>query len=390
MQLFNRLTMPFAASVLTLFLTGCGGNHSSSLPVKPTPPVVPTPPPVVTFDYQALIDSKINDDIPGIVLLVDAPQKRFLGAAGMANLDSQSPMQSYHTMPTASSGKAMISVLAIKLAEEGLLDLDATIDTWLPAEIVAQIANAEQITVRQLLNHTSGIFNYVDHEAYVDLHLAEPDQLKTDIDFLPLVLNQPADFMPGQGYQYSNSGYLLAGLILDSVLGHHHSIALRERILQPLGLESTYYRGVEKDQGEFISGYHLLDDGTLLDTKPFVENVALASSPMVSSVEDMAMFLKSTITDDSFVSPSAREQLVGMSALVGVNQNEAHGLGLGRVTLNGHVLYAHAGLTYGYHTQNIYVQDLDTSMTLFINCSSQPVCENTMDAIVEELLAHEL
>lgn len=127
------------------------------------------------MDYQLTIDGLISNDIPGIILLVEKTESRFLGSVGVSNLDSQLPMQVGDIMPTASTGKKMIALFAIQWADEGLLNLDDTLDIWVDESLVLHIVNSEQITMRQLLNHTSGVFNYADVEddAYTDLLLTD-------------------------------------------------------------------------------------------------------------------------------------------------------------------------------------------------------------------------
>jgi len=384
----NKFKTALFVTSMSLLLTACGGSGGGDpkpvVVVEPTPTTTTTPTTTetVAFDYQKLIDEKVSDTIPGIILLVDSPEKQFLGSAGLADKETQDPMQAYHTMPTASAGKPMIGLLAAILADENILDLDATLNTWLSADILSQIENSNEITLRQLLNHTSGLYDYVDNEDSLDMLITETDRLKTDIDFLVYGLNQPAYFNPGEGYHYSNTGYLLAGLILDQVLGMHHSVALRERILVPLGMNATYYRGIEKDQGDFISGYHKFDDhDTTYNTKSYIENIAIANSPVVSSVEDMALFLKSAVAEQSFLNAEIRADFFG--------SEQANGI-IGIDSLGDNTVYGHSGLTHGYHTQNIYLEEKGLSITAFINCSTQPVCENTMDSLIDEVLINEL
>ncbi|KGJ92431.1 serine hydrolase domain-containing protein [Thalassotalea sp. ND16A] len=372
MHPLSRLKSTLLCSSMVLLLTACGSDSDPEAPQE------------TRIDYQKLIDETVSDTIPGIVLLVETPEQQFLGSAGVENIATQNPMQVYHTMPTASAGKPMIGLLAAMLADDNLLNLDDTIGTWLSDDILNQIPNSAEMTLRQLLNHSSGIYNYTDNYGVLDLLIAEPDKVKTDIDFLVFALNQPAYFKPGEGSKYSNTGYLLAGLIMDQVLGMHHSIALRERILVPLGMDATYYIGIEKDQGDFISGYHQFDDhDTTYETKSYLENVSEASSPVVSSVEDMALFLKSAVTDQSFINANIRDDFFGSVH----SSNDA----LFRVdTIGENTLYGHSGLDYGYHTQNIYFKEKDLSITAFINCSSKPVCENTMESLIEKVIANEL
>jgi len=370
-------------------LTACGG---SSTPEKVQVKVEEIETiPVVTVDYQKIIDETVSDIIPGIVLLVESPENKFLGSAGVENTENQNPMQVYHTMPTASAGKPMIALLAVMLADENLLNLDDTLDTWLSDDILNQIENSGEITLRQLLNHTSGIFNHEHNSGYFDLLIAEPEKIKTDIDFLSLALNQPAYFKPGEGFEYSNTGYVLAGLIMDKVLGMHHSIALRERILEPLGMNATYYRGIEKSQGDFISGYYLYEgDNKIYDTKEFLINVSESNSPLVSSVEDMALFMKSAVADQGFINDNIRDNFLGSQQLIPVDTIHSYGLGIIVESIKENTAYSHGGLTYGYHTQNIYIKEKDLSITAFTNCSTASICENTMDRLIQKVLVNEL
>jgi len=378
----NKIKSVIIVTSMVLALTACGGGTT---PKKVTVIEATT---VVTIDYQNIINETISDNIPGVILLVESPEQSFLGSAGVENIERQNPMQVHHTMPTASAGKPMIGLLATMLADDHLLNLDDTIDTWLSKDILSQIPNSAEITLRQLLNHTSGIYNYTENEGYLDFLVAEPDKVKTDTDFLVFALNQSASFKPGEGSKYSNTGYLLAGLIMDQVLGIHHSTALRERILVPLGMDATYYIGIEKDKGDFISGYHQFDDhDTTHETKSYLENVSEASSPVVSSVEDMALFLKSVVTEQSFINDSIRNEFFGS---LPNHSNGVYGLGINVDPIGDNTAYYHAGLDYGYHTQNIYIKEKDLSITAFINCSTAPICESTMDSLIRKVVANEL
>jgi D-alanyl-D-alanine carboxypeptidase len=380
----NKIKSTIIVTSMALALTACGGSTSKKVPV-----IEPTP--VVTVDYQKIIDDTVSDNIPGVILLIESPEQSFIGSAGVENIESQNPMQVHHTMPTASAGKAMIGLLAAMLADDNLLKLDDTIDTWLSNDILNQIPNSSEMTLRQLLNHTSGIYNYTDNDGYLNLLIAEPDKVKTDLDFLVLALNQPAYFKPGEGSKYSNTGYVLAGLIMDQVLGMHHSIALRERILVPLGMGATYYRGIEKDQGDFISGYHKFDDDDkTYETKSYLKNVSQSSSPIVSSVEDMALFMKSVVAEQSFINDSIRNEFFGSEQLIPNSSNGGYGLGINVDPIGDKTAYYHSGLTYGYHTQNIYIKEIDLNITAFINCSTAPICENAMDSLIKKVLDNEL
>ncbi|MFT5852116.1 MAG: D-alanyl-D-alanine carboxypeptidase [Colwellia sp.] len=177
MKILKSVQQGIVATAVTLTLAACGGSSSGTSDV----------PKDIVFDYQVVINDLVSSEIPGIVLLVDSFEERFLGSAGVSNLETQQVMQVGDVMPEASTGKKMIALLAIQLADEGLLNLDDRLDTWLGENILSRIVNSEQMTLRQLLKQTSGVFDYADVEgdAYTDLLLAEPEiQREKQDDFI--------------------------------------------------------------------------------------------------------------------------------------------------------------------------------------------------------------
>jgi D-alanyl-D-alanine carboxypeptidase len=391
MTIVHPVKLLFICTITSL-LTACGG--SSSTPAEPSPPV-PLPIPIVqTLDYQKVIDDLISDEIPGIVMLVETPEKRFIGSAGVSNKETQQAMLTSDRMPTASTGKKMIALLAIQLADEGIISLDDTLDIWLSEDILSRIVNSHQMTIRQLLTHTSGVLHYDevdDGDAYTNLLVAAPEVPKTDIDFLELIYDQPAYFLPGQGYEYSSSGYSLVALVMDKALGEHHSIAMRNRFFDPLGMSSTYYKGSEASLGSFISGYISTEDGEL-DTKPFLINASEAGSTVISTVDDMAIFLKALITDNSFANEAVKDTMFGEGSRPSLGGTDNEAFGIAMVTLDGHKVYAHAGLTFGYSSQSIYIEDTDTSIVIFFNCGDGGVntCSTAHDDLIETVLDNEI
>ena len=375
--------------VSVAILSACGGSGSSAKS-QPTPQPAPTPAPIVEeFDYQALIDEAINEDVPGIILAIDGPETEFIGSAGVADIDSQESMQTYHVMPAGSAGKKATSLLVTLLHQEGLLDIDNTITTWLPESLTSQIEYSSEMTLRQLLSHTAGVYDYLDDrtsDEWFETGFTDTDTLKTDIYALQFALNREAYFEPGEGFDYSNTGYLLAGLILDEVLGEHHHNAMRSRIIEPLGLNDTFYLGIEKELGDIISGYVIDDE--ILNTKPFYENVAVADAPLATSVTDLSTLLRAIMTDDSVVNDDIRELLIGEENLNLIDANNQFyvGMGMFKSIRGDYTLYHNGGEEAGYKTENIYIEELDTTVTAFFNCYGHITCKEQTYELVQEVL----
>ncbi len=262
------------ASACMLVLSACGSSDTNVIP------------PTANVDYQAVLDDAISSTFPGVVLAISSPELDFLGSAGLADVASQQAMTPQAIMPNGSAGKKATALLVAMLHDQGVLNIDDNIATWLPDTLLAQIAYSDQITLRQLLNHTAGVYDYLDDETndiWRDAVFNNPELLKTDKYALQLALNYPAYFAPGEDFHYSNTGYLLAGLILDTVLGEHHHKALRQQVLIPFGLNNTFYNGIEKDNAEIISGYYITGDGETINTKRYYENIGVADAPLMST-----------------------------------------------------------------------------------------------------------
>lgn len=379
------------AMVASFSILGCSSDKANKAEQVTLPPI---PPVQQQFNYQTIIDKAISDAVPGIVLLVETPDNKFLGAAGLADIETQAPMQIYHVMPSGSAGKKLTALLTVLFEQEGLLNLDDKIHNFLDAEILAQIENSDNITIRQLLNHTAGVFDYLDETTadnfYNAVLASDPQQLKLDQFALTFALNKPAYSSPGETFNYSNTGYLLIGLILDKLLAEHHSVAIRNRILEPLGMHSSFYGGIEMQFGDIVSGYFKDDIVGTFNTKPFYESIGFADAPLRSNVEDLALLLRNIVAVDSSLSEDVRARFFEPESIVKINESTEYGLGIFKEKLNNKTVYHHGGLEAGYTTANIFIDDTQTSITAFFNCGLDVQCEAESDQVIHAILDNEL
>lgn len=358
--------------------------------------------------YQPMLDSLISHYIRGAVLLVESPQGRFLGSAGYKDLARQQAMTTDVVMPTGSAGKKLTALLVAMLADEGVLDLDAPITKYLQDDLLSQIPFSDTMTLRNLLNHTSGLVEYNDVGQYdfVKAQFALADKVTTDSLPLSFALNKPADFKPGEGHSYSNTGYTLAGVILERVLKAHPAQAIRSKILQPLNMTSSYCKGVEAHLPPIISGFFINEDdptfptpiNTWVDTKKIIGTTATSDAPLASSVSDMATLLKAITTKNNVVNDDVRAQMIGEQHLVKSYgprfyrmSDFSYGLGIWVETIQGKTIYHHGGTEFGYYTQNIYIPEGDISITAFANCGVNEQCEEAFQdftfAVVDSVLS---
>lgn len=353
--------------------------------------------------YQPMLDNLISEHIPGAVLLVETKNGSYLGSAGFKDLKKKKPMTTDVVMPNGSAGKKLTALLVAMLADEGVLSLDAPISSYLENELLSQIQYSDKMTLRQLLNHTSGIFEYNDAGEYdfFKAQYAQKENVTTDMFPLKFAFNQPADFEPGKGHSYSNSGYALAGVILERVLKEHPSKAIRNKIFVPLNMASSYSKGVEEHKPKLASGFFINDVDPFfptplnvwVDTKDIIGTTATSDAPLASDVNDMAKLLRAIVRKNKVVSESVRTQMIGEEHLIeswGPRFYRAsdfyYGLGIWVEEINGRKFYHHGGTEFGYFTQNIYIPEGDVSITAFANCGVNDKCEEGFQNFTFEVL----
>ncbi|MCF6442857.1 beta-lactamase family protein [Pseudoalteromonas luteoviolacea] len=378
--------------IATFMLTACGGSHNSNTDLAAAKNTLSTPEhtrsSLKAINYQTLIDGLVSDNVHGIILHVSTPEDVFTGSSGIADLATQAPLEAGAIYHLASTGKVFTALLAVKLDQQGLLDLDATIDTWLPERLTQQILFSEQITLRQLLNHSSGIYNYSDRDsadAYVEFVLSNYENSISNEDLLEFALGKPAYFKPGEGVEYSNSNYVLAGMILDKVLGQPNAYAMRDKIIDRLELTQTFSVGVEADLAGVTPGYEL-QDGNYVDTWPILRHVTAASTPVASTVADLSKLMSHIFHDDAWLSQNERNELIGQQSLVRESEELEYVLGLFKQQIHGYTVFHHSGANHGYISNNLYIPELKTSIVYFLNCGLSAPCQDAFYDIEAAIL----
>jgi D-alanyl-D-alanine carboxypeptidase len=265
-------------------------------------------PPREGRSYQSLLEWTRDSGMPGAILLVKTPSTNFVGSIGLADVKRQIPMRPDHAFQIGSVTKSFTGLVIAELHREGLLDADAAITNYLPATVTSRIKNSDRITVRQLTRHTSGIYNYSDSIAFMLQRGIVSRRGKWPAEReLKYALGKQARFEPGKGWAYSNSNFILLGMIIDRVTGAHHSAEIRKRLLDPLALTNTYYQLFEPRRGDMAHGYEkhfgFWEDAT--DWSPVVGG----NAGLVSTVNDLATFVRAVCGTNSALLPATRKVL---------------------------------------------------------------------------------
>ena len=170
---------------------------------------------------QGTMRSLVKQNIPGAVIAIYDKHGWWANAEGFAKIEDQTPMQSCYLHYLQSIAKTYTAVCILKLYEAGKIDLNASIDHYLPRKIASFVTNASKITVSMLLNHTSGITEYNYAPSYVTKLLQNPNYVFSAEEYVKIIKGKKQDFAPGSRHSYRNINYVLLALMVEHLTGDH-------------------------------------------------------------------------------------------------------------------------------------------------------------------------
>jgi len=241
--------------------------------------------PALAADLQRILDQLVGDGfIPGAVLAVHIPgQKSWTGASGFVDQQRSKLMEPTTQVRIASISKVFTAVIVLQLVEEGKLDLDTPVSTWFPH----LVPRANKTTVRNLLNHTTGLYDYLEDKHFLARAFHAPDHHWAPQELVAYAARHPSAFQPGQRgtWDYSSTNYVVLGMIVEQVTGNSLAHEMRQRIFLPLELYHTYFAPDESVPGVQARGYRQNHDQTNISL-----SFAFATANMVSTVGDVQQF----------------------------------------------------------------------------------------------------
>ena len=243
-------------------------------------------------DLRTRLDGLVSAGAPGAVLLVRDGARTQRMAAGLADVARERPMRPDDRLRIASLTKTYTATVVLQLVAERRLSLDDTVESRLPG----LVPNGGAITIRQLLNHTSGLF---DHEA--DERVLAPYLAGNFGHFWPartlveIAVSHPPLFAPGARHSYSNTNYVLLGLVVEAVTGKPIGRELRRRIFGPLGLRATEYPTTPRIAGRHAHGYLVVEQPPAVDVTGISPSLSHAAGAIVSNVTEVARFYRALL-----------------------------------------------------------------------------------------------
>ncbi|MFK4066737.1 serine hydrolase domain-containing protein [Streptomyces sp. NPDC029674] len=306
---------------------------------------------------QRAMDAAVRAGTPGVTAQARDRHGVWASTSGVGDRTTGAPRGKNDRFRVGSITKTFVATVLLQMEAEGKLDLDDTVEHHLPGLIRGNGNDGHRITVRQLLNHTSGLFDYLSDEKYLETYMQGDGYLKHRYDTLPpkkhvrVALAHRPLFEPGAKHSYSNTNYVLAGLIIEKAGGRTYEAEVRDRIIKPLGLKATSNpdNGIHLPQPS-SRGYSKLfpsDPGRIDDITEMNGSQGWADGDIISTTGDLNRFYNALLRG-KLLPP---KQLKAMQTTVTVpdSPDMAYGLGLTRLrTSCGTTLWGHGGGMVGW------------------------------------------
>lgn len=308
------------------------------------------------------------------VLIARGDEVLYRGARGRASIELEVPLTPDHRFRIGSVTKQYTAAALLRQVDAGALSLSDPLSKFLP-----DYPGAADITVEQLLNHTAGVSNYTDIPGYFGADIRK--DLTTDA-LIAVFRDRKVDFAPGEGWAYSNSGYVLAGAVLERVSGKTWDLAVAE-LLQPLGLTDTVYEGTQRIQPQLVQGY-TPDGAVLARATPLSMTQPHAAGALIGSVDELHRWNRA-LHGGKVLSAAS---YAAMITPTGKAKDAGYGLGIVAQTLRGEPLLQHGGGINGFVSMLMYLPQSQLSVVVLRNSDGPaPVMP---DLLARRLAAHAL
>ena len=327
-----------------------------------------------TTNLQTIMHTYINKGLPGMVVLVRNGDQTWQTAAGFSDVEKGIAMETTDKLMIASITKMFVAVVTLKLHEDGKLDIDKPIIAFNCGYRFKDIPNAEKITIRHLLNHTSGLPDFIMTSRYVTNLLDHPLNIWKKDDLLKFLANTRSEFIPGEKGKYSNSNFLLLSVILDEEFKDsiNHALLIQKEIIDPLHLEHTHYIDRKAPPKNLAQGYaDLYSNNHLINlTHLNIGGSGNGFSGMFSTAADLSKFLDALLIKKTLLNENSLELMLSFTQ---DSEEEAVSFGLGiwkdfQDLGADKFAYGHRGREAAYTADLFWFPTHDIMYVMMMNC----------------------
>lgn len=357
----------YTVLTVAILLGGCQKDPIPATHSCDSPEPAPHP---KAAEYQTVIDKYTKAGLPGISILIRDNHGTWFGASGKADIEKGINMEPCVVSKGASTTKTFIGVLTLMMVEEGKLALDDKIEKYLSGDVIKNVKNAKESTIRMLLNHTSGIYDLIDDSGFYLSVLNDPPRNWKPDELIQFVYGDDPVFPAGTDVEYSNTNYLLLAMILDKVTNGNHALAIKEKILTPLALNHTYYFWHDGLPDNVAQGYFdFYNNGSIVNITNYNTGSGNGYGGMYSTVFDLARFIEALVREKNLLSESTLTQMLTFTK-TDDGYNRANGLGIFKDYLErpeDEFGYGHRGRDLGYTADMYWFPNQDYTLVYLIN-----------------------
>jgi len=294
----------------------------------------------------------------------------------LPNLESNSPIRATDRFRIGSVTKSFVATVVLQLVGEGKLSLDASVERWLPG----LVPNGQSITIHQLLNMTSGLFNYSEDPRVDAPYLAgNLGYVWSPKELVAIAVSHKPLFAPGKGWAYCNTCYVLLGLIVETVSGHALGVELRQRIFLPLHLRATSFDTKRRMSGRYAHGYYR-DGKKLIDVSALSPSQGWAAGAMVSTADDVLTFFDA-LYGGRLLRPDLLRAM--RTTVAAYSATFRYGLGLGQTPAPCGAMLGNHGDTAGYSTDAYGTRDGEHRFVLLDTLDAASLSKQSQGALAK-------
>jgi D-alanyl-D-alanine carboxypeptidase len=341
---------------------------------------------------QAKLDELYKSaEFPGATVGFILADGRFASvSAGFSDLETRTPLHPTDKMLAGSIGKTYFAAVVMQLVQEGKLKLDEKIDKWFRREPwFARLPNANDITVRMLMNHTSGLAEYYELKGFIDTLRTKPDLAFKPEILVECVLDSKPLFAAGQDWSYADTNYILVGMIVERITGKSLYSEVEKRILKPLKLTRTIPSNRRTLPG-VITGYSMPSspfgfEGPVIKEGKFIINPQFewAGGGYASTAEELARWAKALYESKVFKPAMLEQMLTAVPAKTG--RGDKYGLGVQVRQSNWGISYGHGGWFPGYNSEMEYFPEHKVAIAIQINTDERRKMKKGLRAYIADI-----
>lgn len=359
----------------------------------------PTPNHPKAAALQGIIDKYIGKGLPGITLSVTNADGNWVSSGGYASIEDNIKFAPCQISKVASITKFMVGTLVFKLMEDSVntnlsySDLDQPLSKWIDKDILSKIENAEKSTLRNCMNHTSGMFDVITASDFYLAVLNNPNKSWKQEELLKFVYGKARQFAnPGDSAVYSNTNTIFVSMVIERATGIPHEKLLRSKLIEPLGMSNTYYQGREALPNTVAQGYFdLYNNNKLTNVSNIIPGSGNGYGGIFSNVYDLKKFSDAVLVNKTFLSQTSLDKMMDWSVPDEINNygpgimkkfnNRGENFGVG-----------HSGRDLGYSADLFYFPNKDFTMIFFVNYGTdgesflRPVFREFENAVIDEML----